>query len=121
MLLDPDDTYHLNNIIKGLKFIKVFCQQQKLPLSGYLSLKTAVQYDFIVHLKDRKISIYNLFAFLQFDHYMSLQDPDLLRFTLGDVYDNIPIYRTKFLNSKYAKKIAQAGLQKIENKIKESI
>lgn len=120
MLLDPDDNYHLQHIARGLKFIQSFCYKKRLDLSQYLKHKEAVQGEFIVHLKERKVSIYNLLAFIDFDRYIALHDPDLLRFTLGDIYDNIPVFRTKYLNSKIAKKVAEIGLNKIEKNLKES-
>ena len=120
MLLEPDDTYHLHNISKGLKFIQAFCYSKKITLGQYLNHKEAVQHEFIIHLKERKISIYNLFAFIDFDKYLKLHDPDLLRFTLGELYDNIPVFRTKYLNSKTAKKVAEIGLKKVEQNLKET-
>jgi hypothetical protein len=120
MLLDADDSYHLQCIVRGLKFIQAYCHKKALSLDQYLKQREAVQSEFIVHLKERRISIYNLFAFVEFDKHLRQHDPDLLRFTLGDLYDGIPILRTKYLNSKIAKKVAETGLKKIEQNLKES-
>jgi len=117
MLLDPDDAYHLNCISKGLRFIQTFCFNENIKLDQYLKHREAVQSGFIVHLKERKISIYNLFAFNDFDKYLNQHDPDLLRFTLGEIYDNVPVFRTKYLNSKTAKRVAEIGLKKIEHNL----
>lgn len=114
MLLDPDDQYHLNQVSKGLKFILRFCQENNIGLNKYLSFTTGVQRQFVTHLKDRKISIYNLFAFTDFDKEFKTGDADILRFTLSDVYDNIDIFRTKYLNSRLLRKIAEIGLAKVE-------
>lgn len=120
MLLPPDDTYHLESIAKGLKFIQQFCYTKKIPIENYLKHKEGVQSGFVVHLKQRKISIYNLFAFSDFDKYLRENDPDLLRFTLGELYDTIPVYRTKYLGSIRAKILAARGLDKIKNNLKDS-
>lgn len=117
MLLGPDDKYHLNRISKGLKFIQKYCYYKKIPLSEYLKHKEGVQCSFVVHLKDREISIYNLFAFDEFEKYLKMHDPDLLRFTLGDLYDQIPVFRTKYFNSNVAKKFSTKGLQKIKQNL----
>lgn len=114
MLLDPDDQYHLNQVSKGLKFILRFCQENNIGLNKYLSFTTGVQRQFVTHLKDRKISIYNLFAFTDFDKEFKTGDADILRFTLSDIYDNIDIFRTKYLNSRLLRKIAEIGLAKVE-------
>lgn len=120
MLLPPDDTYHLEHIAKGLKFIQQFCYTRKIAIENYLKHKEGVQSGFVVHLKQRKISIYNLFAFGEFDRYLKENDPDLLRFTLGELYDQIPIYRTKYLGSIKAKILAAKGLDKVKINLKSS-
>lgn len=120
MLLQPDDIYHLEHISRGLKFIQQFCYTKKIPLEEYLKYKEGVQSGFVVHLKNRKISIYNLFAFQDFDRYLKENDPDLLRFTLGELYDQIPVFRTKYLGSTKAKILAARGLDKIKNNLKSS-
>ena len=115
MLLDPDDPYHLNQVSRGLKFILKYCQENNIQLQDYLPYKTGIQRIFITHLKERKISIYNLFAFINFDREFKSEDADILRFTLGDIYDNLDVFRTKYLNSKTLRKIAELGLQKVNN------
>jgi len=113
LLLPPDDKFHLNSIAKGLAFIKQFCKDKAITVQEYPLFKDGVQHAFITHLKDRKISLYNLFAFENFDKCLQQNDPDLLRFTLGDIYDNIPVFRTKYFSSKTAKYLAMQGLKKI--------
>jgi len=120
MLLPPDDMYHLEHISRGLKYIQQFCYTKKIPIEQYLKYKEGVQSGFVVHLKNRKISIYNLFAFADFDKYLKENDPDLLRFTLGELYDQIPVFRTKYLGSIKAKVLAAYGLDKIKNILKSS-
>ena len=114
MLLSPDDNYHLSKIVQGLNYIQSFCKTNNIDLDEYLHQKNGVQNVFIVHLKERKISIYNLFAFKEFEKIIKLHDPDLLRFTLGELYDNIELFRTKYLNSNKAKQLATQGMQKIK-------
>jgi len=117
LLLSPDDDYHLRKIITGLNFIKEYCQDNNIDLDDYLHQKIGIQNTFITHLKERKISIYNLFAFKNFDFILRQHDPDLLRFTLGDMYDNINMFRTKYLNSTKAKILSVKGLEKIKKNI----
>jgi len=117
ILLPPDDEFHLNGIAKGLKFIQTFCFYKKINIDDYIKFKDGVQSAFITHLKERKINIYNLFAFEGFEKKLSENDPDLLRFTLGDIYDNISVFRAKFLGSKSAKLLATIGVQKIKKNL----
>lgn len=112
--LSPDSDYHLNHIIKGLKFIKKFCISKNIPTSEYVSFKEGTQFSFLIHLKKRFISVYNLFAFSMFESALKNCDPDITRFTISDMYDQMPVFRTKFFNSIKAKHLAVSGLEKIE-------
>jgi len=114
MNLSPDDTYHLEKIAAGLRYIRNFCIQKNINIDDYPKYKEGIQHSFIVHLKEHKVSVYNLFAFNEFEKALAQNDPDLLRFTLGEVFDLIPVYRTKYLNSTNAKKLAYLGLEKIK-------
>jgi len=113
LFLIPDDKYHLNNIAKGLKYIYRFCREKNISLLSYPSYKEGIQPVFITHIKERRVSIYNLFAFDSFEKEFRSVDPDILRFTLGEIYDNIDVFRTKYLNSNSAKKLAVYGLKKL--------
>jgi len=117
LLLPPDDSYHLKNIVKGLKFIQQFCDEKAIAVDDYPNYKDGIQNAFITHLKNHNVSIYNLFVFANFEKQLQLHDPDLLRFTLGDIYDNISVFRTKFLGSTSAKQLAIAGLRKIKKNL----
>ena len=117
LLLPPDDSYHLKNIVKGLKFIQQFCEEKAIAVDDYPNYKDGIQNTFITHLKNHNVSIYNLFVFANFEKQLQLHDPDLLRFTLGDIYDNISVFRTKFLGSTSAKQLAIAGLRKIKKNL----
>jgi hypothetical protein len=114
LLLPPDDKYQLDLIMQGLKFIRKYCKEQKIPIHDYIDYKLGVQHEFIGHLKTRQISIYNLFAFANFENVFRLHDPDLLRFTLGEIYDQLSVFRTKYLGSKKAKILATHGLKRID-------
>jgi len=117
--LDPDSDVQLNTSIRGLKFIKEFCIENNLKLSEYLTFKQpgAIINSFIVHLKEKNISIYNLFAFVDFERVYSKIDQYALKFILSDAYNKISIYRSKFYGSKRSKILAINGLKIIEKEI----
>lgn len=114
LLLPPDDPHHLLSIVNGLKFIQKFCDLKRIPLDDYPLHKEGIQNSFVVHLKERRISIYNMFVFDNFETAFQTNDPDLLRFTIPEIYDQISVFRTKFLNSDKAKKLAIYGFNKIK-------
>lgn len=118
---DPDSDYQLEKIKDGLLFIKEFCISNKIYLLQYLGYKSSTTNDFLVHLKNKEITIYNLFAFKNLDLYLRQYDFELLTFILGDLAARISHMRTKLYSSKIAKKLCLAGTLKIEKIIKETV
>lgn len=116
LFLSPDTPYHLNNIAKGLKYIWRFCQESNIKVLDYPKFKSGVHPISIVHIKERRISVYNMFAFDDFEGELLRCDPETLRFTLGDIYDNIAVFRTKYHGSSKAKPLASLGLKKLIGK-----
>jgi hypothetical protein len=117
--LDPDSDIQTESILRGLKFIKEFCIQNKLTLGDYLIYKEKddLVSSFILHLKEKNISVYNLFPFKNLDNALSKVDYETLKFILNDTIIKLSIYRTKFLSSKKAKLISTSGLKLIEKEI----
>lgn len=117
--LDPDSDIQLNSILRGLKFIKTFCLENNIPLNEYLTFKMpgATVNSFVVHLKEKNVNIYNLFAFVDFERVYGKIDQYALKFILSDTYNKISIYRSKFYGSKKNKALAVKGLKLIEKEI----
>jgi len=121
--LDADNEIQVNSILRGLKFIKKFCIEKNISLSDYLNYLEpgAVVNSFIIHLKEKNISVYNLFTFKDFDKIYSRNDFDTLRFILNDLPLKLSILRAKFYNSKKGKSIAINGLKIIEKEINQNL
>lgn len=117
--LNPDSELQVNSILRGLKFIQNFCSEKKIKLSQYLTHKEvgSLTNSFIMHLKDKSVSIYNLFAFKDFQKIYGSMDFEVLRFILGDLPLRVSIYRSQFYGSKKAKQISIIGLKTIEKNI----
>ncbi|NBW56611.1 hypothetical protein EBR43_02265 [bacterium] len=116
LFLSPDMPYHLNNIAKGLKYIWRFCQENNIKVLDYPKFKNGVHPICITHIKERRVSIYNMFAFDSFEGEILRCEPEALRFVLGDIYDNIAVFRTKYLGSSNAKALSSLGLKKLLDK-----
>lgn len=113
LFLPPDDIFHLTNIAKGIKYIWRFTKEKNIDLYSYPKFKDGVQASFVIHLKEKRVSIYNMFAFECFEGELLTHDPEILKFTLGELYDNLAVFRTKFLASKSAKTLAVQGLRRL--------
>lgn len=117
--LNPDSELQINSILRGLKFIQNFCTEKRIKLNQYLSHKepNSLTNSFILHLKDKSVSIYNLFAFKDFQKIYGSLDFEVLRFILGDLPLRVSIYRSQYYGSKKAKQISIIGLKTIEKNI----
>jgi hypothetical protein len=118
MMEDPDSENQLRQIKEGLVFIKEFCIKNKISLGEYTSFKSEKVHDFLIHLTNKQISIYNLFPLKNIDNQLKQYDFELLSFILKDMASRISHFRTKFYASKHAKHFCAAGLKKIEKAIK---
>ena len=109
----PDDTNQLYFIKRSLNFIYKFCKDSNITVSNYINHKTNDIYSFILHLKERKISIYVLFGFENAENILKSIGPELLDFIFKDLKNKLAIYRTRFYTSKKAKILVKQGIEKI--------
>ena len=121
--LDPDNELQVKNILRGIKFMENFCIKNQMQLSEYLTHKeqNASINSFIIHLKEKNISPYNLFPFKDFNRVYSSLDFEILKFILNDIPLKLSIYRSKYYSSKQVKLICSKGLKLIEKNIKKAI
>lgn len=121
--LEPDSDSQIDQLLRGLKFIRAYCTENKIPLSQYLYHKEegAIINAFVVHLKEKNISIYNLFPFKDFEKNISSIDFGTLKFILNDIANKISVFRGKFYGSKKCKKLSTEGLKMIEKEIQKNI
>lgn len=121
--LDPDSETQINSVLRGLKFIRDYCIENKINLSEYLlhKEKGATTNTFVVHLKEKNVSVYNLFAFSDFERVYGRIDQYVLKFILNDFANKISIYRGKFYGSKKCKYVSTKGLTVIEKEINKKI
>lgn len=113
----PDSTNQLYFIKNSLNFILKFCRNNKITLNNYIYHKTEEQYSFILHLKERKISFYVLFGFVEAINIIKTIDKNILEFMFKDIYNKLEIYRKKYNNSTKAKFLVVKGLEKIQDSL----
>lgn len=114
---DPDSKDQLDFTKQSFKFIYNFCSNSQLPLEIYPNHITNNMFSFLLHLKERKINIYSLFAFKLFEKNFKNSDREVLCFMLGNEFiDNFDTFKVKYLNSKLCRKFAENGLEKLKNK-----
>ncbi len=79
-LIEKSDSEICRQKIKdSILFLNNFCRANKINISSYISLKkNTTNYNiFLSHLKNRKIIIYTLFAYPEFDKVNAEINPDI--------------------------------------------
>tara|TARA_R110000824_G_scaffold42105_1_gene124421 strand:- start:154 stop:798 length:645 start_codon:yes stop_codon:yes gene_type:complete len=109
----PDTSNQLYFIKQSLNFILKFCKSNNISVSEYINHLTNGTNSFILHLKERKISIYVLFGFESAENLLKSLGNDLLEFIFKDLKNKLDIYRTRYYTSNQAKVLIKEGLKKI--------
>jgi len=116
--LEPDDTDQLSSTKDSFKFIAEFCRQNNISIDNYISLKDKNIFTFLVHLKERKINIYSLLTFNNFERNFKASDNEVVRFMLGDDFvSNLNTFKVKYFNSKKCRPFAETCKEKIKKKL----
>lgn len=113
----PDSEYQIQFIKNSLRFIGMFCIENKIPIEEYILHSGGVTYTWMKHIKERKISIYVMFNFSNlFDiiHSIPKDEIDLL---LGNIINEISIYKNRYDTSKQARHIIVEGFKRLKNLI----
>jgi hypothetical protein len=109
----PDNVNQLYFIRGSLNFIAKFCKEHDISISEYIDHMTNDINSFILHLKNRNISIYVLFGFERAEKILRSTGGELLDFIFKDLKNKLDIYRTRFYTSKKAKVLVKQGIKKI--------
>ncbi len=115
---DVDSTIQLQFIINSLKYIQVFCIENGITLNDYLTHTSKQTPDFLLHIREHKVSVLTLLGLKDFHKRLYAQDSELVQFIIGKpLYDIIPMLKNKLYSSKKALKLITIGLNKINEKI----
>jgi hypothetical protein len=120
LMEQPDHDQSIQKIKDSFEFIFYFCKEKGITLDDYASFLSENNkfHDFLLHLKDRKISLYPLFIFRNVDKIISQYDKEIKDFVFGETFQNLNFYRTKYYSSSKAKKLCSLIYEKLNNKLK---
>lgn len=111
---NPDSPQILQRVVDSLKHLKDFFAQHQLDAAAYAQHITNNMPSFILHLKERVLSSYVLQEIPRAHAIIREQDADVMRFMFGDnFFDNLNVYRTRYLASVKCKALVRAGVKKI--------
>ena len=112
----PDSESQIQFIKSSLFALYEYCRDNNLNLRDYTKNMTGDIHTFIMHLHDRRVSIYTLYGFSDVEKILNSYPKTRLEFTLGkDFTNNLASYKVRFYNSERAKRICTDGLAKIKN------
>lgn len=118
LLETPDHEQVLEKIKDSYKFIYKFCKENNIIYESYLLHKSENNkvHDFLLHLKNRNVSLYSLFTFPGLDKSLKEYDNETKKFLFGDTLQNINFYRTKYYTSSRAKNLCNLIHQRLKSK-----
>lgn len=112
--LPPDNEYVIKKTIYGFYFIKEFCQKVGITVDQYIDHQEGI-YSFLTHLKEDRVTIYNLFVFDNFKMKFKKEvDSELKQILFSDLYMDYDIMFRQYMNSEKNKKITKKCLQKLK-------
>ena len=113
--LDPDTDYHIQFTKDSLMNIFKFCRDNNFQIQDYIKHKTGDIPTFVMHLRNREVSIYTLFGIDGFETYLRKVPNNRLDFTIGENFTFLlEKYRTRYYTCIKSKEITKLGIKKIE-------
>jgi len=117
--MKPDSDEQINLITNSLRFIGLFCIKNNITLDEYPTYKTGVTYNWMKHIKNHEISVYDLMEFSEIKAAIDKAQEDEKELFLGDIGREFNRYRSKYIQSKAAKILVREGLEKIKKIVKD--
>lgn len=114
--MPPDSEEQLNFIKDSLKYIGSFCIKNNITLEQYPEFKTGITYSWMKQIKKHEISVYVLMEFAEICNIIKEVAEDERELFLGEIGKYYWGYKSKYIQSKFAKQLVQEGMSKI-NKI----
>lgn len=100
---NPDSKASSKKIKESIMFITNFCKERNIKVTDYIEHKDGSYYSFLNHIKDRRINIYILFAFKNFERIVKTINPEVKKL-LAPSLIKVDYLRTKIYSSTQMKK-----------------
>ena len=111
---DPDSEHHIQYVKDSLLYIYKYCLDKNINVNEYINEKSGDIPTFILHLRDRYISIYSVIGIDTFDLIMHRIPNDRLNFTVGENFiSQLDNFRTQYKMSTKLKTITEKGIKQI--------
>ena len=111
---DPDSEHHIQYVKDSLLYIYKYCLNKKINVNDYINEKSGDIPTFVLHLRDRYISIYSVIGIEPFDLIMHRIPNDRLNFTVGENFiSQLDNFRTQYKMSTKLKTITEKGIKQI--------
>lgn len=111
---DPDSEHHIQYVKDSLLYIYKYCLAKNINVNEYINEKSGDIPTFILHLRDRYISIYSVIGIDTFDLIMHRIPNDRLNFTVGENFiSQLDNFRTQYKISTKLKTITEKGIKQI--------
>lgn len=115
LLNNPDLHQTIEKLKESVKFIYHFCKDKDIKIKDYIHYCSGNYNDFLTHLKERKINIFILFSFKDFEKIVSSLEPEIKTLYNSNL-TKVNYLRTKYYTSSKAKLLIN-NFKKIVEKV----
>lgn len=116
MTSDPDEKKQLIFALESLNYIKQFSKDKNIPVKDYINYKAGATLQALLDIKERRVSVYTLLCFENFENSLAKFGSDFVKFILyEDFYEILDTMRMKLYQSNTAKNIIKQQIQKLTN------
>jgi hypothetical protein len=111
---DRNPEKQFDKIKDGLRFIGMYCINNKIPLNKYLNFKVGYSYAWLNHYREHRINPYCLFELGDIFGVLSEIPKDELYLFATNLYENLLAFKDRYEKSKTTKDFVKLATQKVK-------
>lgn len=115
----PEDQF--DKIKDGMRFIALFCINNKINFDDYLMHKTGYMYSWLNHYREHRINPYCLFVFPNIFDILNAIPKDELYLFGDDIYQSMVTYHDRYEKSPKTKDFVSEVYKKVKNFVKNNL
>ena len=116
---NPENQFE--SIKNGMRFIGMFCLNNNIDVSDYLSHKTGYMYSWLNHYREHRINPYCLFELGNIFNILNSIPKDELYLFGEDIHQNLVAFRDRYDKSKKTKDFVKEASLKIRNFVEKQL
>lgn len=118
---ERDPEKQVEDIKNSLRFIGLFCLENKIPLEKYIYHKTSYMYSWLNHYREHRINAYSLMELGDFISVLDKIPKDEIYLFANNLYENLVAFKTRYMQSAKTKELTKKATDTVKNFVKNSL